>query len=116
LDRWHTYEYDKNGNLVKKTEAHGGRIYTYVYDYENRLTEVEIQSGDRVEIVAFRYDPFGRRISKSVGSEEIVLLVLAPALVAASEVLYVAGGVYLSWVAGSSIGCMISCSINPCNY
>jgi RHS repeat-associated protein len=71
LDRWHIYEYDKNGNLVKKTGADGGRIYTYAYDYENRLTEVEMQSGDRVEIVAFRYDPFGRRISKSVGSEEI---------------------------------------------
>ena len=56
----------------------------------------------------------------SIAGKTIVLvespLVLAPALVAASEVLYVAGGVYLSWVAGSSIGCMISCSINPCNY
>jgi RHS repeat-associated protein len=70
-DRWHTYEHDKNGNLIKKTDLHGGEIYTYAYDYENRLTKVEIQRGHKVKIVTFTYDPFGRRISKSVHREEI---------------------------------------------
>ena len=36
------YEYDKNGNLIKKTETDDGetKTWTYSYDFENRLVKV----------------------------------------------------------------------------
>jgi YD repeat-containing protein len=42
------YEYDQNGNTIKKTETIQGKtklITSYVYDDENRLTNVTIQRG-----------------------------------------------------------------------
>ncbi|TAN43977.1 MAG: hypothetical protein EPN22_08485, partial [Nitrospirae bacterium] len=42
------------------------KITLYSYDYENRLIQVNIQGEDKQKIVSFTYDPFGRRISKSV--------------------------------------------------
>ena len=50
--------WDPNGNLV-----HDGN-QAYVHDEENRLTSVTTPSGS----VSYTYDPFGRRISKTVGS------------------------------------------------
>jgi RHS repeat-associated protein len=69
------YTYDKNGNLIKKVEFDDdGQIKKttlYTYDYENRLIKVEIQRGDKLKVVTFTYDPFGRRLSKAVHREEI---------------------------------------------
>ena len=68
------YTYDKNGNLTKKIEYDDdGNIKTitlYTYDFENRLIRVEIQKDGREKIVEFTYDPFGRKLSKSVHREE----------------------------------------------
>ena len=55
------YTYDHNGNLVTKETSEG--ITTYRWDYENRLIEVNLPDGTRVD---FAYDPFGRRIEKRV--------------------------------------------------
>ena len=64
------YTYDKNGNLTKKIEYDDeGSIKTitlYTFDYENRLIRVEMQKDGKEKIVEFTYDPFGRRLSKSV--------------------------------------------------
>jgi RHS repeat-associated protein len=57
-----TYAYDANGNRTSKTTPSG--TTTYSWDYENRLTQVVIPSG---QAVSFTYDPFGRRVSKTVG-------------------------------------------------
>ncbi|TAN44455.1 MAG: RHS repeat protein [Nitrospirae bacterium] len=68
-DKKHQYEYDRNGNLIKKTELDDDgktKVTVYSYDYENRLIRVEIQKDDEKKIVTFSYDPFGRRISKSL--------------------------------------------------
>jgi RHS repeat-associated protein len=67
------YEYDLNGNLIKKTQTIKGKwklITTYAYDDENRLIEVKIQKGHKIKEVSFTYDPLGRRISKTVGRED----------------------------------------------
>lgn len=50
------YSYDANGNLT----GDGANIYQY--DYENRLVSVATPT----EVINFAYDPFGRRVSKSV--------------------------------------------------
>jgi len=50
-----TYSYDAKGNLTNDGTC------TYAYDYENRL----ISAACGVQPVAYQYDPFGRRITKT---------------------------------------------------
>ena len=60
------YVYDANGNMTKKTA--GGAVTSYVYNIEDRLTEVwngEVGSGSLT--ASYYYDPFGRRLWKEVG-------------------------------------------------
>ncbi len=52
-----SYTYDANGNTL--TDASGK---TYTWDFENRLTQAVVPG---TGMVAFKYDPFGRRIQKS---------------------------------------------------
>ncbi len=73
-DRKHQYQYDNNGNLIKKVEVDDGEVETttlYTYDFENRLIGVQIHKGDKTTLVTFTYDPFGRRLSKTVHRHEI---------------------------------------------
>ena len=72
-DSKHHYEYDRNGNLVKKTELNDDgktAVTTYVYDYENRLIKVVKQDEDEVKTITFKYDPLGRRIEKRIEEGE----------------------------------------------
>ncbi|MCE9992694.1 hypothetical protein LZ633_11905 [Enterobacter asburiae] len=52
-----TWKYDVNGRLVEKQVDKGG----YRWDAKSQLTGLETPEGERL---AYRYDPFGRRISK----------------------------------------------------
>ena len=52
-----SYTYDANGNTL--TDPSGKQ---YTWDYENRLTQVVVPG---TGTVAFKYDPFGRRVYKS---------------------------------------------------
>lgn len=73
------YEYDQNGNTIKKTETIQGKtklITSYVYDDENRLTNVTIQRGDKVKEISFTYDPFGRRISQALERDDFAINLL----------------------------------------
>ncbi len=54
------YVYDNNGNLTSDGTK------TYTYDYENRLIEGTVP--DRGLSLSYKYDPFGRRIEKTVNS------------------------------------------------
>jgi RHS repeat-associated protein len=56
-----TFTYDGNGNTRTKTDSTG--TTTYTWDFDDRLASVSL-SGSR-GTVAFKYDPFGRRIQKS---------------------------------------------------
>ncbi len=58
-----SFEYDPNGNLIKKTV--GSVVTSYVYNIENRLTEVwNGEAGTGSLIASYCYDPFGRRLWK----------------------------------------------------
>jgi RHS repeat-associated protein len=72
-DRKHQYQYDANGNLIKKTETDDDgetKTWTYSYDYENRLIKVVKQEEDETKTITFNYDSFGRRIEKKVEEVE----------------------------------------------
>lgn len=51
--------HDRNGNIIEDEK------HRYVYDSENRL--IEVWSGDH-RVAAYKYDAFGRRISKTDSS------------------------------------------------
>ena len=66
-DANHTYQYDDNGNLLRKTLLATGNYTQYTYDAENRLTQVqEFAAGNLTAITtsSYRYDGLGRRIEK----------------------------------------------------
>lgn len=59
------YTYDNNGNLIRKVRKANGETTTYSYDYENRLIQVLTPNS---QLITYKYDPFGRRIEKKVGT------------------------------------------------
>jgi RHS repeat-associated protein len=58
------FDYDRNGNLVERTDGNG--VTRYTYDTANRLARVEII--DRGVTGEYGYDPFGRRLWKRTGN------------------------------------------------
>ncbi len=60
-----SFEYDDNGNMIKKTV--GGQVTKYIYNIENRL--IRIEDGNSNVISEYYYDPWGRRLWKYVDGE-----------------------------------------------
>jgi RHS repeat-associated protein len=56
-----TYEYDPEGNLIRKV-APGGKVWSYEWNAGGMLARVIRPDGEKVE---FKYDPLGRRIAKT---------------------------------------------------
>ena len=57
-----TYDFDSNGNQIKKTE--GSKVLQYVYNVEDRVEKVKNEQGN--VIATYYYDCFGRRLWKEV--------------------------------------------------
>jgi RHS repeat-associated protein len=58
------YDYDAFGNLILERRGKGQQLVTeYRYDCQHRLISVTAPNG---QSASYRYDPFGRRISKTV--------------------------------------------------
>jgi RHS repeat-associated protein len=57
------YNYDANGNMVSKTV--GANTTQYIWDYENRLKQVILPSGQNV---VYKYDALGRRSERNVNN------------------------------------------------
>ncbi len=58
------YDYDAFGNLIRERRGKGHLLVTeYRYDCQHRLIGVTTPNG---QTASYRYDPFGRRISKTV--------------------------------------------------
>ncbi len=61
------YDHDAKGNTISKQKLGNDENWSYEYNYENRLIKAtKVDDDDEVTIVSFKYDPFGRRIEKSV--------------------------------------------------
>jgi RHS repeat-associated protein len=65
-----TYEYDNEGNLVRRTA--GGQATNLAYDTTNRLVRVEDGAG--TVIARYGYDPFGRRLWKQAAGSTTFFL------------------------------------------
>ncbi len=65
-DATFTYQYDAEGNRISQTEKATGRVTTFAYDHENRLTSATTRSsaGSLLSSVRYRYDALGRRIAR----------------------------------------------------
>jgi RHS repeat-associated protein len=66
-DTMHSYQYDDNGNLTRRTLLVTGNYTQYTYDAENRLIKVEeFAAGNPTPAFTstYRYDGLGRRIEK----------------------------------------------------
>ena len=48
------------------------------YDDENRLTGIQINRNNQIKQLTFAYDPFGRRVSKTIVSDGIGTLCASP--------------------------------------
>jgi RHS repeat-associated protein len=64
-----SYGYDGNGNQTSRTIA--GTMYTLVFDYENRLTEVKQGS---TTLATFLYDADGNRVKGTVSGTATVYI------------------------------------------
>lgn len=73
------YDYDANGNLVRKSL--GSVAVNYSYNVANRLIRVEDDLSGLV-IVEYGYDPFGRRLWKAVNGARTYFLYADEGLVA----------------------------------
>ncbi|MEW6618173.1 MAG: RHS repeat-associated core domain-containing protein [bacterium] len=70
-DNLYNYTYYDNGNL--KSKSYNGITFTYLYDYENRLVEVN-QDGKWLE--GYVYDGDGKRVKKFTNDGTITLVAL----------------------------------------
>ncbi|MCA9224658.1 MAG: RHS repeat-associated core domain-containing protein, partial [Planctomycetales bacterium] len=63
-----TYEYDAEGNRVRRSETATGDVTEYTWDHRNRLTAVVTRNSGGVVLqhVEYTYDPFNNRIAKQV--------------------------------------------------
>jgi RHS repeat-associated protein len=71
-DATHSYQYDDNGNLTRKTLLTTGNYTQYTYDAENRLTKVEdfaVGNPTAAFTSTYRYDGLGRRIEKAANGQ-----------------------------------------------
>ena len=60
----YTYTYDREQNLVSKTQSSTGYVWTYTWDYRNRLTGVVEKNSAGATLVrgTYTYDALDRRI------------------------------------------------------
>jgi RHS repeat-associated protein len=68
------YEYDFEGNLVRKTEIATGTITDYAYDNRNRLTAVTERTAGGIILssVSYQYDALNRRIATTANGVRLV--------------------------------------------
>ena len=70
-DGIYNYEYDREGNIISKTDILTGQVTQYQWDHRNRLTSATVNdSNDNlVKSANYTYDALNRRIGKEVDSD-----------------------------------------------
>jgi len=67
----HRFEYDKEGNLIRKTVKASGEVVEFTYDHRNRLTTSTRKSSSGVVLSTEvnTYDVFDRRIARTIDTD-----------------------------------------------
>jgi YD repeat-containing protein len=67
-DGTYNYQYDAEGNRVKRTKIVGGAVDEYAWDYRNRLVSVVSKNagGGVIKTVGYEYDVDDQRVRKTV--------------------------------------------------
>ena len=79
-----SYSYDANGNTTSQTDAgNATNTRSYVYDTDNRL--IEVHDASNAIIATYRYDPFGRRLSKTANNQSTYYFYSAEGLIAEAD-------------------------------
>ena len=79
-----SYSYDTNGNTLSQTDAgNATNTRSYVYDTDNRL--IEVHDAANAIIATYRYDPFGRRLSKTANNQSTYYFYSAEGLIAEAD-------------------------------
>ncbi|MHB0961179.1 MAG: RHS repeat domain-containing protein [Pirellulaceae bacterium] len=71
-DGTYTYDYDAEGNQIRRTKISNGAVTEYEFDYRNRLVKVTERAsagGAATKIVTFQYDSFDRRTGKQLDAD-----------------------------------------------
>ncbi|MEQ1848826.1 MAG: hypothetical protein ABL983_25020, partial [Nitrospira sp.] len=71
-DGVYAYMYDGRGNLIRRTNIATGAVRDLMWDYRNRLVELDDRSslgGAPTQTVQYAYDAFNRRIAKSIDGD-----------------------------------------------
>ena len=66
-----SYAFDKEGNMIQRTNMATQNVTRYSYDFRNRLTAVRERNatGTMLSQVRYSYDVFDRRISENTGAD-----------------------------------------------
>ena len=79
-----SYTYDANGNTTSQTDSSDPtNTRSYVYDTDNRL--IEVHDASNAIIATYRYDPFGRRLSKTLTGSSTYYFYSAEGLIAEAD-------------------------------
>jgi RHS repeat-associated protein len=71
-DGTYNYEYDAEGNRVKRTEIATGHVTEYEWDHRNRMvrvTERDSDTGPATQVVQHTYDYLNRWVARAVDSD-----------------------------------------------
>jgi len=71
------YEYDRNGNTVRRVDKTDGSVIQYQYDADDHLTNVSIPGDSTLNHsveIEYRYDPMNRRVATRTDGKERVYL------------------------------------------
>ena len=79
-----SYSYDANGNTTSQADTSTpSNTRSYVYDTDNRL--IEVHDAANAIIATYRYDPFGRRLSKTANNQSTYYFYSAEGLIAEAD-------------------------------
>jgi RHS repeat-associated protein len=68
-----TYQYDAEGNLIRKVVTATGEVTDYSYDHRNRMIGATVRTAGGVIVndLSYRYDIINRRIARTVNGQTL---------------------------------------------